>query len=128
MVGEVTVAVMAFNLLCTGTSAHYEMQKGLQQKTGEQPFTVMLRVDLNAMRWCSEGCKIAEQVHAITDTRLLLSNTGNELHEMHLLSSLRYVDRETGRYFSRVKITSLIWVDTATCVRLPFTGLPPKVF
>lgn len=127
MITTVAAVAAAFNLVCHGTAYHSSHLLG--PKENEHQFEIIYHVDLGAGRYCAGPCTVTSPIKQITDTMIVF-----EMEERGKLDdTLVYADRESGRYFDRVRhFTSpdFLLVDMAEgqCERAPFTGLPAKKF
>ena len=65
--GTVVAAVVAFNLVCSGTTFI-----GSLKKENQSPYSEIFRIDLNSGRWCSGRCETTKSVHNADQTRIML--------------------------------------------------------
>lgn len=113
-------AAMAFNLVCSGTSA---IRDGKDGEVKAAPYHAVLRVDLPRRRYCLDACRETFPLVAVTPGQIVLQDGpifGGTIHHT--------VDRKTGRYALHV-ITNLgprgfENTSTGTCERAPFAGFP----
>ena len=71
MIASALQAIVAFNLVCTGTVRTGPIGIALPESDGA-PFAITYRVDLASNLWCSDACEAAEPLALVTDTELLL--------------------------------------------------------
>ena len=116
-----------FNLVCSGTAWHSSELLG--PKENERTFEFVYRVDLASRRYCVGACTSTAPINKITDTQIIF-----DLEERaELDDTLRYVSRETGKYWDRERHflppkSLLVDMAEGTCERAPFTGFPARKF
>lgn len=109
-----TTAALAFNLICAGNTI------------GEKPveFSLVIRVDLKAERYCMDDCNHTLPIAKVTETEIVFED---DLPGPNGIQSR--VSRENGSYYSRARID--IWLDeteTGRCIAAPFSGFPVRKF
>jgi hypothetical protein len=117
-------AVAAFNLFCTGTEVH---NPDLRTRTSSQrPFTEVIRVDLEARRWCSGDCRETFPIAQITNTQIVFASNTSDRAATDWVNVR--VHRESGTYLSEMLLSDRISIRNGTCQRAPFTGFPRRRF
>lgn len=119
MIALALQAAAAFNLLCTGATLEN------QQPTGE-PMEVVLRVDLNAMRFCFDDCGSTIAIARLTDTEILFQD--EPMEQWPGARILRRVNRESGEYFAQIGTSAISVGSHGRCNPAPFTGFPQRRF
>lgn len=119
-------AVVAFNLLCSGTLTHGKLLSFKETEQNAVPFKTELRVDLAKMRWCEGACASTKPIVSVSETKIVF-----ELEDDNGFDTIHYVNRESGTYGYRVRDMNqsyLLVMRTGSCERAPFTGLPTRKF
>jgi hypothetical protein len=113
----------AFNLVCTGTSFGGDDASFLTAP--RESFTTVFRIDLERGRWCAGECPTTHRLADVTDTQITLQSEREPTTHFRLTSSL---NRETGRYFSSLRMGKTRAVRNAQCEVAPFGGFPERRF
>ncbi|HYI48425.1 MAG TPA: hypothetical protein VEX35_08180 [Allosphingosinicella sp.] len=109
----------AFNLVCTVTFAG----------TDSRPTPLIIRVDLDARRFCLDQCVQTNPIVSVTDSEIIFQNGVSEASGILIRrvvggESRRYYASLRSEYPGRVIETS----STGTCAAAPFTGFPSRSF
>lgn len=119
-------SLMAFNLVCTGSSVTTESGR---LQLGPRPMSIVYRIDLDANRFCSHSCESTRPIGSVTYGDIVLQD---EIARVGGEVIYRKVSRESGSYYGSLetkvgrKVKSVIMV--ATCERAPFSGFPVRKF
>jgi hypothetical protein len=127
LLGASSIAVAAFNLVCTGTGVTGLFQPGsvqIQQKK-EEPFTAILRVDLDSKRWCSGECETTQPIFSVEPTRIIFrKDSDSDLQA----DTITFANRESGYYFDRNRVGQFLSMNIGSCEKAPFSGFPERKF
>jgi hypothetical protein len=116
-------AIAAFNLVCTGTHTSGVI---LGQKTPDKPMQTVVRVDLDAKRWCSGDCESTSAISDVTATAIIFNHREDKYGDETFI-----VNRETGKFTDRTRIwwpAERIDLTQGTCVKADFSGFPNRKF
>lgn len=126
MIGIAAKTLVAFNLICSGTQTTGPLTLSIP-KDG-QPFSIVYRVDLARMRYCSGECKTTFPIKRASATEIVFNSTGmNEVG----FGGTTSVNRESGSYndvtvFEGKPYTRILRMGS--CDKMPFTGFPKRKF
>lgn len=119
-----TTAILAFNLLCTGTQSVIGVGVGDSGK----PYASEYRIDLEAGKWCESDCKALHQLASVQPTQITLQDTSEGNAAAGEGTVVNFINRETGVHYSLASSgkaynrISIKW--KGQCERKPFTGFP----
>jgi hypothetical protein len=111
-------AIVAFNLVCTGTLRTGPIGLALPESGGE-PFTITYRVDLASRLWCSDACEAPEPLALVTDTEILLREAYRSSG-----SHVIIVGRQLGLFADTFINGATATLRSGRCEQAPFTGFP----
>lgn len=114
-------AVMAFNLICSGTSTRFNPDEG-EIRTN---FTLVIRVDLESSRWCHSDCEETIPIANVTATTIQFQDFRSGDLPITISQS---VNRESGNYQMVLRAVDGGVVRSGRCERAPFTGFPARRF
>lgn len=113
----------AFNLVCSGT-----IESTTLEGTRTEPYSYIYRLDLDAKKWCDDGCGVLRDIAEVQPAFIVLqpnknidTSTQKEFYETR-------IERETGRETTlltsgrRASILIMKW--EGQCEKQPFTGFP----
>lgn len=121
-------AIAAFNLVCTGTSFWGETRP-LQMPENREPFRAVIRVDLEAGRWCIDQCETTMPLRSVSNTEIVFRASEDSAGD-----TLMTANRESGEFLDRMRLIGAgstgmyITMRTGICERAPFTGFPQRRF
>jgi hypothetical protein len=119
----VLTAIAAFNLVCTGTHTSGVI---LGQKTRDTPMQTVVRVDLDAKRWCSGDCENTSAIIEVTAIAIIFNQREDKYGDEAF-----FVNRETGKFTDRTRIwwpAEQVDLTRGTCVKADFSGFPTRKF
>jgi hypothetical protein len=121
-VSAALTAIVAFNLICTGTATTGISVGAELTKQKSEPFEIVYRVDLSSRTWCAGACGTRKPVAKATDDDLLLeqNDDGAEVYTS--------MNRDDGSYIHRLKAADFVLIELGSCARAEFTGFPPRKF
>lgn len=114
-----------FNLVCSGQE--WDRLEGGRAR----PYSVTLRIDLDAKRWCVDACPSGRTIAEITPDRIDLALERPDAGSSLRISSATYIDRINGtyrEYFSLIGASVQSYRREASCELVPFTGMPQPRF
>ena len=104
----------AFDLVCTGVETVGKASEAFDDR---------VRIDLKANRYCTEPCTETYDISSVSETEITLDTTSSNGFEV-----LKLLNRETGAYWSYLKLGDAVWTWRGTCVPKPFSGFPSRKF
>jgi hypothetical protein len=119
-------SLMAFNLVCTGSSVSVH-GGGIHGQL--RPMSVVFRIDLDANRFCSDACAETQPIASVTYGDVVLQDETDRVSGEAIYRTVR---RESGRYYADRrtgvgrKLKRVLMVGD--CERAPFTGFPVRKF
>jgi hypothetical protein len=128
-------SLMAFNLVCSGTSVvltakHSRLPEfRIDGDRGLRPMRAVYAIDLASGRYCVDKCTETSPLAAVTYGEIVLEDKGDRFGAG---TTYRSVNRESGAYSayfdtkSRRKLKRVMIVGT--CKAGPFSGFPKRVF
>lgn len=123
MSGALPLAMAAaFNLVCSGTQDTVAFGKTLETA---KPFQATLSVDLDAKRFCFEGCEQTLTIVSVSDTEIVLQR---QAYPKDRANFERTINRESGQMYSRIEISGVVLISYSKCQAAPFTGFPARKF
>lgn len=116
MIATALEAVLAFNLVCSGTVRTGPLGLVMPEAGGD-PIEITYRVDLDARLWCSGPCDATERLDTVFEGVIVLRD-----QHYPAGSNTIMITPSTGRFSdTRVEWNSATLIS-GTCVRAPFTG------
>jgi hypothetical protein len=116
------VAAAAFNLVC---DLHQSQVVARGQKPATASYRETYRIDLQAMRWCSDTCDETRPVVRAAPRELTLEAAADA--RIHSLETFT-INRESGRMYRYSRIGPAHYEQRGTCRVAPFTGFPGRRF
>ena len=125
MIGAAVQGLMAFNLICTGTTYIGATRLDALKKENQLPYAQTFRIDLNERRWCSGKCETTSPIYNIGATTIMLKlEQDKEANTESFIS----INREDGKVLDRTIVDTMLIMNTGQCERAPFTGFPALKF
>ncbi|WP_066681744.1 hypothetical protein [Sphingomonas sp. CCH9-E2] len=112
----------SFNLVCVGTQDTIQFGKTVET---DKPVRSTFSIDLEAKRFCFEGCEQTLPIASVSETEIVLQRTTIPKDKA---SFERTVNRESGEMYARIEIAGVALVTYSRCEAKPFTGFPVKKF
>lgn len=122
MTFSVISTVAAFNLICTGTISSGKL---FDFTTPSTEVSLVLRVNLDAKRWCSGDCYKTAPIYETTATNIVFTHSEDKNGD-----KIFAVNRENGEFTDRTRSWLINWVSLTQgkCERSKFTGFPSQKF
>lgn len=111
-------AVVAFNMICTGSLRTGPVGMALPEEAGE-PFTVEYRIDVDARRWCADTCTASEDLASVTDGVIVLRERYDEDG-----SNVIMLNPRSGRFTDTLIEGNNATLRSGTCEAAEFSGFP----
>lgn len=108
---------VAFNLSCSGTNRIW----GGSLPATQTPWSTVLRISLEDMRWCSAECRETEPIVSVSPTQIVLISDPE-------IQTRFSINRESGLLAYYMRGADLGFLISATCERSDFTGFPARRF
>ncbi len=118
-----TTAILAFNLLCTGT-----MTTAGTAKPETKPYAYEYRIDGSSGQWCVDNCKRISAIYEVQPAEIILENSTEMDAGDALTRTKNVINRETGAQVLTATVDmrggkfAINW--RGQCVRKPFSGFP----
>ena len=71
MIGATVQGLIAFNLMCTGTTYVGATRLDALKKGNQLPYAETFRIDLKEGRWCSGKCQTTSVIYSIRPTTII---------------------------------------------------------
>lgn len=114
-------AAAAFNLVCPVTQTAYVPGN---PKPFETKFTHIIRVDLDARRFCEAECEETMPIASILEEDIVFRGSDRATS-----GTFEAVNRESGKYFFNALYgPGSMTFRAGTCSVAPFTGFPARKF
>lgn len=120
--GVVLAAAAAFNLICQGYQSSSDMMK-VDLDPPRQDYSVTLRIDLSAGRWCADDCTTTRPIYRAEDRMLILDKPMREGGVTNF-----EINRESGEAVENFVVGKTIYLRSMRCAPAPFTGMPARLF
>lgn len=122
---QAAVAVAAFNLVCTGT-----MERHGYEEDAREPYSMTLRINLDAGRWCEADCASVMDIHGVTPTQITLQDSDEGSDAFHM-RTLHFIDRVSGAHHMFINSEGRFSGPSVSrweghCEPAPFTGFPEQ--
>ncbi|HST36264.1 MAG TPA: hypothetical protein VLK25_06510 [Allosphingosinicella sp.] len=115
-------AVVAFNLICTGTYTTERRHRRLDHVVSQpRPFTIVYRVDLTGARYCVDACTSIKPLAEVSESAIVFEDTSILFGQDD--GVLILMDRRTGRYIGNSNFLDTVR-HSGRCEQAPFGGFP----
>ncbi len=109
-----------FNLTCVGPKKVIDLSLVAEETTQER---MVLRLDLDAKKWCTADCQQTMPIAEVTNTAIVLQKSvlTPGPGQMFMINE---VNRTSGRYIRSSRFKGLSINYDGACEKTPFTGFP----
>jgi hypothetical protein len=112
-------AVIAFNLVCTGTRTSGPPTSFFDVSIPQIPVSFTYHVDLDGRRYCADHCATTAAIVRVTESQIVFRQERTFLNERIFV----WLNRATGHFSSTTLAGETVTTVYAECRRAPFTGI-----